>query len=283
MINLKRRQGASRRGAAENTDNYKWHIRLWSRRLSVVLVLALFGVGVHWICQQLLDSTRFPLRYVHLYGELRFTNKTELQETLIRYPGQNFFLLDIDRLRTSLTDVPWIEKVKVQRYWPDGIVIQLKERQVFARWGDNQLLDIGGHKFQPNHLPGYSEWPLLYGPDGNEQLVVDAYRQASAMLLELGLKINHMVQDQRLAWWLTLNNGVKIKLGKDEAGDEQLIVRLRRLIEIYPKALASRIEQIAAIDMRYSEGFSVLWADPAETIPLVAETVTSDTRQKSEI
>lgn len=267
---LKPRHGASRR-STEETTALQQSLSLWLRRVSVMVALGLCGFGVYWVCQQLLDSTRFPLRYVHLYGELRFANKAELEETLTRYPGQNFFLLNIDQLRLSLSDLPWIEQVKVQRSWPDSIMIELRERRVLARWGDNELLDSNGLRFHPDYLPRRPGWPFLYGPEGSERLVIAIYQQASEMLLELGLKIDHLVQDQRLAWWLTLNNGVKLKLGKDESGDRDLMPRLRRFVEIYPKVLAANIEQIEAVDMRYPQGFSVLWGESVKTLPLAVK------------
>ena len=86
-------------------------------------------------------------------------------------------------------------------------------------------------------------WPSLAGPEGHEQLLMDVYQRASSMLLKLGLNISHVVQDQRLAWWLTLSNGLHVKLGKDELGNEHLILRLRRFVEVYPKVQDSGISE----------------------------------------
>jgi cell division protein FtsQ len=269
---LKRKHGASR-STAEDLHQRAITLRFWLQRAGILLVLTAGAISLQWVCQQLLDSSRFPLRYIHLYGDLHHVKTEELQKQLSDYPGQNFFSLNIEQLHSLLMTDPWIEQAKVKRYWPDKLLVEIKERQIFARWNDDELLDVHGARFRPHYLPKHMNWPLLSGPDGHEQLLMDTYQRASAMIFKLSLNIEHMVQDQRLAWWLTLSNGLHVKLGKDELGNEHLMLRLRRFVMIYPKVLSSGMNNIAAVDMRYAEGFAVVWADSTTGIPATVKTV----------
>jgi cell division protein FtsQ len=268
---LKYKHGASKRTGIHYFS--RAGLQLWLRRTGVTLVFAVCAYGMYWGGQQLLDSSRFPLRYVYLYGDLQYADTRELKEKLVVYPGQNFFSLDIEQMRSSLIADPWIDQVTVQRRWPDRLVVNMKERRAFAKWGEDELLDAAGRRFRPRSLPGFADWPLLSGPDGHEQLLVDAYLRASEILQDVRLEIDQMVQDKRLAWWLTLANGIRLKLGKDELGNNELLVRLRRFTAHYHEFLADRIDQISAVDMRYPEGFAVVWAESAIAAPTHAEVV----------
>jgi cell division protein FtsQ len=270
---LKRKRGASRY-TVEDTRQREVALRFWLQRAGILLVLTTSAIGLQWFCQQLLDSSRFPLRYIHLYGDLHYVQAEALQKRLADYPGQNFFSLDIEQLHSLLMTDPWLDLVKVKRYWPDRLLVEIKERQIFARWNDDELLDINGFRFHPQQFPKRMNWPLLSGPDGHERLLMDTYRRANALISKLGLSISHMVQDQRLAWWLTLSNGLRVRLGRDELGNEHLMLRLQRFVQVYPKVLDLEIGTIAVLDMRYAEGFAVVWADSITDMTVPVKTVT---------
>ncbi|MBK8183623.1 MAG: cell division protein FtsQ/DivIB [Candidatus Competibacteraceae bacterium] len=252
----KRRRGATTL-RHEPVDNWGQWKATWGpplRWLGVVLVLAAVGYGVRVGNEKLREPGAFPLRQVHIEGELRNLIEADFHAVAGRYLGQNFFVANLDDLNAALAANPWIEDVSVRRWWPDTVEIKLRERTAFGYWGEREMVDVNGVRFQPGVLRQPGPWPRLAGPDGHEKTLIKNYQEARALLDPFGLKLVRLAQDDRRAWWLTFENGLEVYMGR-----EQFEQRLRRLAQVYPQVLAARIDQIAVVDMRYVNGFAVRW------------------------
>jgi cell division protein FtsQ len=259
-----RRRGATplKRGPSSSPERLK---ALWGpplRWLGVVLVLVAVGYGLRVGSLKLREPGAFPLRQVRIEGELRNLAEADFHAVAGEYLGQNFFVANLDDLNAALAANPWIEEVSVRRWWPDTVEIILRERIAFGYWGEHEMVDVNGFRFQPTVLRQPGPWPKLAGPDGHEKALIETYREARALLDPIGLKLVRLVQDERRAWWLTFDNGLEVYLGR-----EQFEQRLQRLAQIYPRLLAAQIDRIAVVDLRYVNGFAVRWkADrPAPT------------------
>ena len=230
-------------------------------------LLLLLGLGVVAVQQgrQLLDAQKFPLRYVYLQGEWHYLDPSEVRRAVLSQPVVSFFVLDIEHIQQRLNAMPWIQTAIVQRRWPDGLDINLKERRVFARWGEAELIDPNGQRFQPEVLPESKDWPLLNGPKGQERQVLEFYQAAHQRLRNIDLSIAKLEQDARGAWRLQLNNGLKLKLGKI-----QLVQRLERFVVLYPKVLQAQLAEITEVDLRYNSGLAVRWNRLSSTAPLAS-------------
>ncbi|RLA02182.1 MAG: cell division protein FtsQ/DivIB, partial [Gammaproteobacteria bacterium] len=60
--------------------------------------------------------------------------------------------------------------------------------------------------------------------------------------------------DERRAWSMTLSNGMKVLLGRVDS--EQ---RFKRFVMVFQSGLNQFESQIAEMDMRYTNGLSVIW------------------------
>lgn len=245
-----------RQGASVRHEGRSWlrHVALPLRLLGALL--ALFGIGgaVFGATEALLNPAVLPLRHVRLYGELHNLGTVELEQAVAGQLGRNFLALDISGLREAFAANPWIEQVAVRRRWPDTLEIHLQERVAFGHWGQDEMVDSHGVRFRPMFFRETGPWPHLVGPDGHEQNLLAVYREANAMVQAVGLQIVRLTQDSRRAWWLTFDNGIEVKLGR-----EQFVARLQRFIDVYPRLLAARVAEIATVDLRYINGFSVRW------------------------
>ncbi|HRD66595.1 MAG TPA: cell division protein FtsQ/DivIB [Candidatus Competibacter sp.] len=254
-------QKRRRRGATslhrEPTDGLARWKAVWGpplRWLGVALVLVAVGYGVQVGGQKLREPGAFPLRQVHVEGELRNLAEADFHAIAAEYLGQNFFVANLGNLNAALAANPWIEEVSVQRWWPDTVEIALRERIAFGYWGENEMVDVNGVRFRPTVLRQPGPWPRLDGPDGHEKALIKIYQETRALLDPIGLKLVKLVQDDRRAWWLTFDNGLEVYVGR-----EQFEERLRRLAQVYPRLLASQIDRIAVVDLRYVNGFAVRW------------------------
>jgi cell division protein FtsQ len=212
------------------------------------------GVGLYGASHTLLDPGRFPLRQVHFEGELRNLTEPELQRLVRGYLGQSFFLLDLAEVYRVVEAEPWVEEVDVRRLWPDTIEVKLRERTAFGLWGDDEMVDVNGVRFEPGAAArGRGIWPRLEGPDGHEMVLIQRYQEASGLLGGIGLRVERLVENERRAWWMLLDNGIALNMGRKRFRE-----RLQRFVDIYPN-LTRHGAAIAVVDLRYANGFAVRW------------------------
>jgi len=235
-----------------------WGLRL--RWLGVISVFSVVSAGLYEGQRWLLDPSRFPLRHVHIHGELLNLDQTDVAKMVNSYLGQNFFALDIDALHATFAANPWIDRVSVRRLWPDTLAVSVRERTAFGCWGQNEMVAVNGQRFRPSNVRQPGPWPQLVGPDGHEMNLISVWQEAEAVLNKVDLKLVRLVLDQRRAWSMQFANGIEIYLGR-----ENFAQRLRRFVDIYPRVLASQSDRIAVVDLRYTNGFTVRWTNSTQT------------------
>ncbi len=65
-----------------------------------------------------------------------------------------------------------------------------------------------------------------------------------------------LVVTDRRAWQMTLDNGIELRFGR---GDVDAL--LDRFARVYLRVLSASATRIAAVDLRYTNGFAVRWKD----------------------
>ena len=74
-----------------------------------------------------------------------------------------------------------------------------------------------------------------------------------------GLHTNSLALRDNQAWELGLANGMVLRLGKRDVE-----LRLTRFCRAYPVVFAEKLEQLAAVDLRYIHGMAAQWKDAAK-------------------
>ena len=93
--------------------------------------------------------------------------------------------------------------------------------------------------------------------------VVDFYTRTQRALTGSGLILSGVRLSGRGSWTLTLTGGAQILLG-----DEHVDEHLQRFLAVLPRVGAGHAGGFQRADLRYSNGFAILWANPA---PVAAE------------
>jgi len=94
--------------------------------------------------------------------------------------------------------------------------------------------------------------PIFEGQQGTGKDMVKHYADFSGILSPLKLTIKELIYTPRSAWLLVLNNGITVRLGR-----ENEIKRLQQFVQIWPSLLRKKQSRIEYVDMRYKDGFSV--------------------------
>ena len=221
--------------------------------------LCLF-LAASWV---VMNRPMFNLNVIQVQGvnelPLKHVNSQIVRSTALLKIKGNFFTANLESIRHSFEMVPWVRKASVRRAWPDRLIVTLEEHIPLGTWGDDgQILSLRGEVFTANLAEVEEESKLLEfsGPDGSEKDVLAHYLEFKAWLQPLALEPQAVDYSQRYAWLVRLNNGVVVKLGREE-NNTVLQHRMQQLVRVYPE-LSSRLQgKIESVDLRYPNGLAL--------------------------
>jgi cell division septal protein FtsQ len=176
--------------------------------------------------------------------------------------GDDMMAMKIKRVGEQLMKNPWVEKVKVRRYFPHTLAIEITEREPVAivNMGYLYYLDKKGEVFKPLTEGDRLDYPVLTGiseedmwkdPAGardalKESLNLIAFLSGGQILTLAEISEIHF--DKGYGFTLfTVRGGVPVKLGNSGFGE-----KLARLARIY-RGLQAQMQTLEYIDLDYSD------------------------------
>jgi cell division protein FtsQ len=240
----------------ENRTRWKWPAfviewRSYARRAALLVLLA-GGLGaLTWALDR-------PVRVISMDGSFQRVSPGQIEKAVAPFSQAGFMSADLDGIQRAVEALPWVERARIQRHWPNGLHVTVTEQAAAARWGESGLLNTRGELFvrSATHVP--TELPHLSGPDGTESQVAQRYLSVQGRMLEAGMRIAALRLDERGAWEMDLDSGVTVRLGRREVDE-----RIDRFIHTASQVIAHRLNEINYIDMRYSNGFAIGWRNPS--------------------
>ena len=230
----------------------------WKRIGSGATALGLIAASVlaiGWILDQ-------PIERVAVAGQFQRVSPDEI-ERAVREQARDVGLvsIELDAVREGIAALPWVDTVSVERRWPRGLQVAVREQVPAARWNESGLLNTRGELFvtEARHIP--PELPQLSGPDGTERLVAERYLAAQGRLVEAGMRLTALRLDARGAWELDLDSGITVRLGRRQVDD-----RFEKFMATAARLAGERGAEIAYIDMRYTNGFAIGWRSAARAV-----------------
>jgi len=228
-----------------------------------VVVLLFLGTvaALAWVSMGIVTSERWPIRWLEVNGTFNRVSAEQLRANLSSEVGSSFFTVDLQGLQEAAGRIHWVSAVRVQKKWPDTVQITVEEYVPVAHWNRGQLVSDNGTVFEVPEADELQGLPRLEGPDERLQEVLQTWVGLDEMLASLGLEIEQITLDGRGAWSLVLDNGTHVQLGRDET-----FGRLQRLLASWEPMMREQQAPPLDVDLRYTNGFAVLWppaADPA--------------------
>jgi len=219
---------------------------------SLLLVLLVLAFGA----DRFLRTDNFPVRQVRFEGEFKHVRQQELEAAVMTAVHGNFFLLNLDAVKTRVESLPWVYKASVRRQWPQDVSVQFVEQQLAARWGESAWLNQVGDVVRISGDGITTDFPRLDGPNGTGPQVLERYTRLSQILATAGLKLECLTLTARRTWKLVLDKGMVVVLDR-----EQTERKVERFARVYAQSLAPYASDIKQVDLRYSNGFAVEWSD----------------------
>ena len=227
------------------------------------------------------DASRLPLSKLVVTGERHYTTNDDIRQAILALgaPG-TFMTQDVDIIQQQIERMPWIKQASVRKQWPDELKIHLVEYVPVAHWNDLHMVDAEGKAFSvPAERLGKQKLPLLYGPEGSEEDVLEGYRAMSGVLAASKYQLKVASMTARHSWQLALDNDVRLELGRDDR-----MGRLQRFIQLYPllqQQAQAENKRVNYVDLRYDTGASVGWA-PAFIDPQAAVDQLNSNQQQNQ-
>lgn len=258
----RKRAPVSRRVNKNTADSYISQFYRWilahRRWLGYFLVLLVF-CGLLYAAHVALNNPKvMAINRVEVKGELTHVTREVLEPILKPFIGTNLYLLDAEGLEIALEEEPWIRSAALYKKWPQTLVLLIEEHSPIAYWGEDKMINNKGEVFETVLEEQRGVMPILYSSDRSDSKGFEAianYKKIQQWVKKLPVGVESFAEDARGAWHLTLTNGIEVEVGRWEQEK-----RLRRLVIGYLKELANREKRIRKIDLRYTNGFAVVWS-----------------------
>jgi cell division protein FtsQ len=242
----RRKQNEGRGGLLKKLPKLDW-------RRAGLTIASLAGVAaaasvVMWSLDQPIDTVTVAGRFARVSpADVERAVKDQVRNV-------GLVSVDLNSVRQSIESIPWVDSVTVQRAWPHGLAVVVTEQVAAARWRESGLLNTRGELFvaDARHVP--LELAKLSGPDGTENEVAQRYLAAQGRIAGAGMRIAALRLDARGAWEFDLENGVTVRLGRRQVDE-----RFERFMSTAVKVVSQRADDIAYVDMRYTNGFAIGW------------------------
>jgi cell division protein FtsQ len=218
--------------------------------------------------------TVLPVDDVVVIGELNFVDKEKLASIVKSKIDGGYFTVDLNGIRVSLMQQPWIKNVSLRRQWPATLDVIITEQTPVAYWNDDGYINDSGEVFKPEKISRQLNLPTLNGPEGHHNNVWKFMNVLYQEMALLEFEVVRLDLDERRSWQMVVSKyensadvtakaaaqKIDVKLGRFETEK-----RLKRFIRILPSltvghAHADKIltnKNIKVIDMRYPNGFAV--------------------------
>ena len=223
--------------------------------LFVAAAAALLVAAVVWTARLPL----FPITEVLVTSELREVRRTDLEESLSGRLRGNFFSINLEGIRQSVEQLPWVRTAEVRRQWPSRIELSIEEHAPVAYWGDStgQLVNSHGEVFSATMtVPLPAPIPTLFGPSELTLEMLGYYQRAEELVRPLGRVPQVLTISPRLAVQMKLDDGMVVELGRQQA-KAPVRERLERFVEFYQSVLTVARQRPTVVDMRYPNGFAL--------------------------
>jgi len=220
------------------------------RRGARTLLAAMVALGV--AVPIFAGVVTLPVQSVRISGEFVRVSKSDIERAVAPMLARGLIGIDLDALRHAALGVPGVRDATVRRAWPDGVEIWVVERVAVARWAGGGYLEIDGRHFVPAGDTADDPLPLLTGPVGSQQRVLDLHIALDRVLAPLGMHVRSTELTPRGVLYATLHEGPRLVMRPDVVEQD---------VEVYARTLAKvmegRIREIERVDFRYPAGFAI--------------------------
>lgn len=216
---------------------------------AVLAVMVALGVAVPIVA----GVVNLPVRSVQISGEFARVSETDIERAVAPLLVSGLFRADVEALRHAALAVPGVREATVRRVGLDRVEIFVIERVAIARWAAVGLIEVDGTHFSP--VAGGEPddaLPLLAGPEGSQQQVLDLHAALERVLAPLGMTPVATELSPLGVLYVTLDAGARLVMRPEVAASDA-----GTWARVLAKVMAGRLDEVERVDFRYPTGFAV--------------------------
>ncbi len=228
--------------------------------VALTLLVVIFIIG-HMTVNHFRNPGRFPIRTVVVEGAYQYTSQNQLKQRVLSQADRGFFNLDISTIQQEVEDLPWVDRAYVRRIWPESINVLIEEHTPVARWGNEGLVSDKFKLFFPPRLASaqdvlltemVGDLPVLHSPARRHAALLKLHRDTEPLFKAIEAPLMGIKEDERRSVTLMLDGDVQVIIG------HRLIAeRIERFADIFRSYVAPVYDDVARVDMRYTNGFAM--------------------------
>ena len=241
--------------------DFKKYLRPLKMIITGVALFAITGATIYGIYRVVSKVTLFSLKSIEVTSGEHLTREEILGLAGVE-PGKDLIRMNLKLMGEHILQNPWVETVKINRYFPDTVSIVIAEREPVAivNMGFIYYLDRKGNVFKVlNHgdkldypvITGFNEEELSSDPKGTKEALettcelLKILREKGAFILA---DVSEIHYDKGYGFTLfTASGALPVKVG---SGDFQ--GKMERFARIY-KDLLVQLQSIRYIDLDYKD------------------------------
>ncbi len=241
--------------------NIRRHLKRIGKILGGVAITALLGFSTYYVYRSLTNVVLFKLDTIEVTRN-HTIDKRELIALANVRAGDDLIKLNLKKIGEQLEKNPWIESVRVKRYFPHTLTIDVTEREPVAviNVGYLAYLDTKGNVFKPLNdgdslnypiITGVTEDDLTRDPTETGRVLQETVKLIAILkqgqLFRLD-DVSELHYDKGFGFTLfTALGGIPVRLGTDGYQD-----KLSRLARIF-KELQPQMLTLEYIDLNYTD------------------------------
>lgn len=241
--------------------NIRGFLKKGARVAGGLVVATLAGVIGYEAYSLIARASFFKLERIEVSSLKRLTREDVIDQAGIKV-GDDLLRLRLGSMGEQLAKNPWIEKVRIRRYLPHTIAIEVVEQEpvAVASMGYLYYLNAKGEIFKPLMEGDRLDFPIFTGIN-EEELVKDpaGSKEAIKAMLEIVALLRNGVAfkledvseihyDKGYGFTLfTVQRGVPVRLGRTD-----FVAKLERLARIYGTVQA-QMQTLEYIDLDYND------------------------------
>jgi cell division protein FtsQ len=241
--------------------NYRLLMQRLGKFAGGVTLCLLIGFGGQKLAKLVVNTTFMRLSKIEVVNLKRLGRDEVITLAGIK-PGDAMLGLRLRRIGEQLVKNPWIEQVKVRRYFPGTLIIEVTEREPVAviNMGYLYYLDKKGEVFKPLTEGDRLDFPVVTGineedigkdPVGSRIALKATVELLATLKAGTGFKLDDISEihyDRGYGFTLfTAGFGVPLKLGNAGFND-----KLARLAKIYT-AIQAELATVEYIDLDFND------------------------------
>lgn len=241
--------------------NIRGFLKKGARIAGGLVVATLAGVIGYEAYSLIARASFFKLERIEVSSLKRLTREDVIDQAGIKV-GDDLLRLRLGSMGEQLAKNPWIEKVRIRRYLPHTIAIEVVEQEpvAVASMGYLYYLNAKGEIFKPLMegdrldfpiFTGITEEELVKDPAGSKEAIkamleiVALLRNGAAFKLE---DVSEIHYDKGYGFTLfTVQRGVPVRLGRTD-----FVAKLERLARIFGTVQA-QMQTLEYIDLDYND------------------------------